>query len=392
MPNLQLNNQEFFAQNTFLFPKSEKNRFQTIDLPKSPSNIKVKLNVELKDQTHETYEPVNKFLLTKQSLMVSHSELLNGMKLISDPFEFNHSNSYYPKINIHPAEDDENAFEKGMVFESNRDTFLLEAFLSGLNSNNDGKNTNSDHEEAEQEEVTMYYEDTGLRQSHFFPNSSIPVMTAKDIATKEITDQILKQIQEEENNYKTQNMEKMEFETQDLKLDQNTNSKSTQMACSCKKSKCLQRYCECFRTRGFCSEACSCSDCHNTEEFEDVRDQFMREQLERNPSSFSSKIINLSTTMIYAKGCNCKKTECMKNYCECYAAKVKCTALCKCSGCLNGDQTIQEENLQIFIAKNPKKRKKSEKNFQKSLVEKLSIRKNTSDYVENQNSHENQFT
>ena len=35
------------------------------------------------------------------------------------------------------------------------------------------------------------------------------------------------------------------------------------------------------------------------------------------------------------KGCNCKKSNCKKKYCECYSANQVCTELCKCEGCYN---------------------------------------------------------
>lgn len=34
-------------------------------------------------------------------------------------------------------------------------------------------------------------------------------------------------------------------------------------------------------------------------------------------------------------GCNCKKSQCLKKYCECFAAQVGCTALCNCRDCSN---------------------------------------------------------
>ena len=75
---------------------------------------------------------------------------------------------------------------------------------------------------------------------------------------------------------------------------------------------------------------------------------------ERNPNAFKSKLEKvLLYIFIYiyiffikeeasnalgakhTKGCNCKKQNCTKKYCECYQMKVKCTDLCKCEDCKN---------------------------------------------------------
>jgi hypothetical protein len=37
----------------------------------------------------------------------------------------------------------------------------------------------------------------------------------------------------------------------------------------------------------------------------------------------------------HKKGCHCKKSACLKKYCECFQAGVQCTDTCRCEGCKN---------------------------------------------------------
>lgn len=35
------------------------------------------------------------------------------------------------------------------------------------------------------------------------------------------------------------------------------------------------------------------------------------------------------------KGCKCKRTRCLKKYCECFNSGIPCTVFCRCEGCEN---------------------------------------------------------
>ncbi|KAM9554894.1 tesmin isoform 3-T3 [Guaruba guarouba] len=71
--------------------------------------------------------------------------------------------------------------------------------------------------------------------------------------------------------------------------------------------------------------------------------------LDRNPAAFLPKIEKRKLREIkphHNKGCNCKRSECLKNYCECFEvrqAKIMCSSICKCIGCKNYEETPDEK-------------------------------------------------
>ncbi|CAN0034366.1 unnamed protein product, partial [Ectocarpus sp. 12 AP-2014] len=104
--------------------------------------------------------------------------------------------------------------------------------------------------------------------------------------------------------------------------------------CNCKKSKCLKLYCECFQRQQYCN-GCNCVECLNTERTEDLRQLAIQGTIERNPQAFVSKFERRAGKRSHNAGCNCKKSACLKKYCECFQAGVACGTNCKCVNCKN---------------------------------------------------------
>ncbi|CAL8109727.1 unnamed protein product [Orchesella dallaii] len=114
--------------------------------------------------------------------------------------------------------------------------------------------------------------------------------------------------------------------------------------CNCTKSQCLKLYCDCFANGEFC-HLCNCTNCFNNLQHEEDRQKAIKLVLERNPGAFRPKIGKSSQTgeaheRRHNKGCNCRRSGCLKNYCECYEAKIFCSGICKCTGCKNCIENI----------------------------------------------------
>ncbi|XRB07719.1 CRC domain-containing protein [Pycnococcus provasolii] len=135
---------------------------------------------------------------------------------------------------------------------------------------------------------------------------------------------------------------------------QNPNTCNTKRAptgpkrCTCKKSRCLKLYCECFAGGEYCGVACQCVSCMNTVEHKAQVELAKEQVLARTPGAFAPKVVVTGKAgndgssdgdgdeLAHKRGCRCRRSHCLKKYCECFQSGVKCSKLCKCVECLNG--------------------------------------------------------
>jgi len=154
--------------------------------------------------------------------------------------------------------------------------------------------------------------------------------------------------------------------------------------CTCKKSKCLKLYCQCFGSASKCGSMCRCVSCFNNSEYEQLRKSAVRAVLSRNPNAFDKKLgvttVNSDPEKSATFTCKCRKSACLKKYCECFNADRECQSACRCVDCQNKPPSDEPFKVrpEIFVPQSEVVEKINKNERMKDAVQNLALLKNNS--------------
>jgi len=148
------------------------------------------------------------------------------------------------------------------------------------------------------------------------------------------------------------------------------------LCCTCTKSRCLKKYCECFANNEFCF-GCECLNCYNLPQYR------IKSSINYSSVSNTGEITkkddcesNLESQKVDLI-CNCTKSNCMKKYCECFKAGQGCKEMCRCINCENNKE-IKVVKKEVLTEAEKEKRKVS-RNPINFIIEGISV------YIQNEN-------
>ena len=90
-----------------------------------------------------------------------------------------------------------------------------------------------------------------------------------------------------------------------------------------------------------------------------IRNRLKRQQEFSSVVSLPPRVIGgIRDALAKTKQCNCKRSHCLKLYCECFTAGIHCSELCKCVDCKNNGKSeknirLRTRALNVIIERNP---------------------------------------
>lgn len=125
-----------------------------------------------------------------------------------------------------------------------------------------------------------------------------------------------RQFDKKPNQYKN---EDLSVKPANVEIFEGSTKETEKRGCRCAKTKCLKKYCECYKAGVLCTALCDCNGCANIEdnlkEIEKLREAFQ---------------INKKANTEF---CNCKRSFCENNYCPCLRSGRGCLPGCACYHC-----------------------------------------------------------
>lgn len=140
------------------------------------------------------------------------------------------------------------------------------------------------------------------------------------------------------------------------------------LCCTCTKSRCLKKYCECYANKVYCN-GCNCTNCYNLPKFKELIKRSLDNTTNRKDTdSCDENIDNNNKNEVL---CNCTKSNCTKKYCECFKVGEGCKETCRCINCENNkekdkikkNRSSQAESETLNLNEEKRKENKNLANF-----------------------------
>lgn len=157
---------------------------------------------------------------------------------------------------------------------------------------------------------------------------------------------------QEEEDSKNTDSEKSSSHAEESKVSNKKKRKTSQtkknFCCTCTKSRCLKKYCECYANKEYC-DGCECQNCYNLPKFREMIKRSLDFTGGKGSKYHAHSGAGIDEDSIHSPTeslenqeivCNCTKSNCMKKYCECFKAGEGCKDSCRCINCENDKQVV----------------------------------------------------